>query len=249
MELLGAGWILWERRIVVAIGVVVAVAAGLLAGRASGASPGDPIPGTGTVRVVLDTADSQLLKAAPRGADSLPMRASLLADTLASSAGKTLVARESGVDPLDLVVVIPAATKDPTSETPLVKRIAKVTASVHAPYVVEVSVDDVTPIISIKANAPDDAHVRRLTAAAVASLRSLLVAGDGSDSQGFVLDTVAPVRVERTPVESHAAALMLGAALAVFCFWCLAVVVVVAAWRRSRGLAAAPELVTGREPA
>ena len=249
MELLGAVLILWERRVVVAIGVIVAVAAGLLVDRASGASPGGSIPGTGTVRVVLDTADSQLLKAAPRGADTLPMRASLLADTLASSAGKSLVARESGVDPFDLVVVIPAATKDPTSETPLVKRIAKVTAAVHAPYVVEASVDDVTPIISIKATAPDDAQVRRLTAAAVASLRSLLVAVDGSDSKGFVLDTVAPIRVERTPVESHAAVVMLGTALAVFCAWCLAVVVVVAVWRRSCGLAAAPDPVTGREPA
>ena len=249
MELLGAVWILWERRIVVAIGVLAAVAAGLLVERASGASPGAPTPGTGTVRVVLDTADSQLLKAAPRGADTLPMRASLLADTLASSAGKTLTARESGVAPRDLVIVIPAATKDPTSETPLVKRIAKVTTAVYAPNVVEVSVDDVTPIISIKANAPSDAQARRLTTAAVASLRSLLAADDGTGSQGFVLDTVAPVRVERTPVESHAAVLMLGAALAVFFAWCLAVVVVVAVWRRSRGLPAAPDLVTGREPA
>ena len=123
------------------------------------------------------------------------------------------------------------------------------TAPVYAPYVVEVSVDDVTPIISIKANAPDDAHVRRLAEAAVASLRSLLVADNGSGSKGFVLDTVAPVRVERTPVASNAVVLMLGAALAVFFIWCLAVVVVVAAWRRWRGLAAAPDLVTSREPA
>jgi hypothetical protein len=247
MELLGAAWILWERRIVVAIGVIVAVAAGLLADRAGGASSGAATPGTGTVRVVLDTGDSQLVKAAPRGADTLPMRATLLADRLASAAGKTLVAKGSGVRPSDLVVVIPAATKDPTSETPLVKRITKVTAAVYAPYVLEVRVDDVTPIISIKAHGPDDAHIRRLTEAAVASLRSLLVADDGSDSKGFVLDTVAPVRVERTPIGSNAVVLMLGAALAVFFLWCLAVVVVVAAWRRWRGLATAPDAVTSRE--
>ena len=96
MELLGAVWILWERRVVVAIGVIVAVGAGLLADRAGGANSGAASPGTGTVRVVLDTGDSQLVKAAPRGADTLEMRAALLANRLGTTPGKTLVQKVPG---------------------------------------------------------------------------------------------------------------------------------------------------------
>ena len=77
MELLAIAHLLWERRILVALGAVVAVAAALLVGRAmSGPGPGY---GSGAVRVVLDTTDSQLVKAAPVGAATLPMRARLLA--------------------------------------------------------------------------------------------------------------------------------------------------------------------------
>ena len=41
------------------------------------------------MRVVLDTGDSQLVKAAPRGADTLGMRAALLANRLGTTPGKT----------------------------------------------------------------------------------------------------------------------------------------------------------------
>jgi hypothetical protein len=249
VELIPVLQLLWERRMAVAVGLVVAVAAALLADPASDAKRGAPAPGTGTVRVVLDTADSQLIKAAPRGADTLPMRAGLLANALAGNPGRAMIARRSGVSPADLVVVIPAATKDPTSETPLVRRIAKVTSAVYAPDVLEVSADDITPIITIRAKAPDDERVRRLTEAAVASLRSLLVADDGSNSQGFVLNTVAPVRTEAPAVTSHAAMVMIGIALAVFIVWVLAVLVVTAAWRRLDGPPPQPDLVAGRESA
>jgi hypothetical protein len=238
MELVGILRVLWDRRIIVALGVVVAVAAGLLAGRGAGSAAGSS--GVGSVRMVLDTADSQLVEAAPKGADTLSMRAGLLANALATDMGTSVVARDAGVADAQLVVLGPAATRTPAVETPLVRQVAQVTANPNVPYVVKVNADDVTPIISVEAYAPDASEVARLTRAAVAGLRSLLVAEDGTRSRGFVLEAVAPLRTEEVPSGAHGPLPMLGAALATFVFWCVCIVLAVGAARgiRRLGLAA-----------
>jgi hypothetical protein len=248
MELLGVARILWARRILVALGIIAAVAVGLLIGRTAKPQAA-AAPGVGQARLVLDTTHSQLVEAAPKGADTLSLRASLLADTLATSAGTSAVARAAGVDPRDLAVLVPAATKEPTSSTPLVDRIVKVTSAPHAPYIVNVMADEVMPVLTIEAYAPDDAHVGRLTRGVIAALRSQLVAEDGTGTGGFVLDTVVPPRIEHKPVSSHAAVKMLGAAVFVFAMWCLSIVLAAALWRRWRQLGQPADVVATRQAA
>jgi hypothetical protein len=249
MELLGVARILWARRILVALGIIAAVGVGLLVGRMGKPQTAVTPPGVGQARLVMDTTHSQLVEAAPKGADTLSLRASLLADTLATSAGTSAVARAAGVDPRDLAVLVPAATKDPTSSTPLVDRIVKVTSAPHAPYVVNVMADEAMPVLTIEAYAPDDAHVARLTRAVISALRAQLVAEDGTGIGGFVLDTVVPPRIEHQPVSSHAAVKMLAAAVFVFGMWCLSIVLAVALWRRWRRLGQPADVMATRQAA
>jgi hypothetical protein len=234
MELVAILRILWDRRIIVGLGVLVAVAAGVLAGhKVRDRVAADS--GQAKVRMVLDTADSQLVEAAPKGADSLPLRAALLADTLSTEAGTASIARGAGV-PRDMVAVRgPAALRAPALQSPLVSRVSAVVGSQGPPYVVDVNADELTPIITIEANAPDVSRATRLTTAAAATLRSLLVSQDGTHSRGFVLDTVAPLKAKQlTSHRPPESVVMLAGALATFACWCFCVVLGFGAARRTR---------------
>ena len=231
MELLAIPRVLWERRIVVALGMVLAVAVGLIAGRHGGAAGGTAL---GSTRMILDTPDSQLVEAAPNGATKLPQRAALLADAVSTAAGTALVAHAAGVPVAQLAVLGPAATTSvPQVSTPLVTAITAGATAPRSPYVVDLLADNMTPIISVAAYAPDRSRAGRLAAAAAGVLRSLLVKDDGSRTHGFVLDTFAPVRTRQMPAaSSHRRILMAAGALVVFVFWCACVAIATAATGR-----------------
>jgi hypothetical protein len=240
MELLAIAHLLWERRLLVVLGAVVAVAAALLVGRAMpGPSAGY---GAGMVRMVLDTTDSQLVKAAPVGAATLPMRARLLATKLAADTSRTTIAAAAGVPRDELTVLSPADKALPVIETPLVKQVGAAASDANAPYVVEVFTPEETPLITIKTSAVDPAHAARLAGVAAAGLQDLLIEADKSQSRGFVLRTVAPVRAIRVVSPSRRPFIMLAAALMVFCLWCGSVVL-------ASGLAARARRPTPRRPA
>ena len=236
--------LLWDRKIIVALGAIVAVAAALLAGGANQAQSAAGSSGVGSLRMVLDTSDSQLVKAAPRGADTLSMRAALLANALATDTGTELVARKAGVADDQLVILGPAAIRPPVVETPLVTRVAEAAPTANVPNVVRVSADEQTPVMSIEAHAPDASRAARLTQATVAGLRSLLLSEDGAHSRGFVLDTVVPLRSREMASGTHVALptlgrgalAMLGVALGIFVCWCGCVVLGVGVARKSRQL-------------
>ena len=234
MELLAIAHLLWRRRILVALGAVAAIAAALLVGRAmSGPGPGY---GAGAVRVVMDTTDSQLVRAAPVGAATLPMRARLLATKLAADAGRATIAAAAGVPRDELTVLSPADKALPVIETPLVKQVRDAVSGANAPYVVEVFTQEYTPMITIRTSAIDPAHAARLAGAAEAGLRDLLIEADRSESRGFVLRTVAPVRAIRVVSPSRRPFIMLAAALMVFCLWCGSVVLFAGTVGRRRRL-------------
>jgi hypothetical protein len=232
MELVEVTRLLWGRRIIVGIGLVLAVVVGLLAGR--GSAHAAPSTGLGTVQLLFDTSDSQLAEAAPLGADTLPMRAALLADTLATDTGRAAVARAVGVPMQQLAILGPSTRALPPVETPLVTQSA-VAAVAKQPYVVDVFADEVTPIISIEAHAPDAERARSLAGAAAAGLRSLSVADDPSQSHGFVLDTVTPLRAKALAGPGrHRSMMMVAGAIATFALWCCGVVLLAAVSRRRR---------------
>jgi len=238
MELVAIARLLWERRLLVALGVLLAAAAAVLVGRAApDASAGG---GSGSVRLVLDTSDSQLVKAAPNGASTLPTRAWLLANTLATDAGRARVARAAGVPDEQLVVLSPAEKTVPVMETPLVKQVGAAVRGGNAPYVVDVSTFDEMPLISIKAYAPDAPRARKLAGAAADGLRAMMLRQDKSQSRGFVLDTVAPARATQLSSASRHPYLMAAGAMATLALWCGLVVLVAGTAHRLRSLDRVP---------
>ncbi len=241
MELLAIAQLLRQRRAFVALGAVVAVVAALLAGRAiQDTSAGY---GSGMVRMVLDTTRSQLVEAAPAGASTLPMRARLLGTKLGGEASRAAIGRAAGVPRDGLTILSPADKALPVIDTPLVMNVRTAVSGADTPYVVEIftAAEEATPMITIKTSAPDSLRAYKLAGAAEAGLRELLVSADRTQSRGFVLRTVAPVRAARVVTPSRRPYVMLAAAMLVFCLWCGAVVL-------ASGLAARARRPTPHRP-
>ena len=235
MEIVTILRMLWDRRFIVASGIVVAVAAGLLVlhqSQAKGAPTGSSFGSS--VKLVLDTTNSQLVEGAPPGADSLPTRAALLANALATEAGRASVARSAGVTMGQLTILGPAAMDPPIVKTPFVNRVSAAASNPSTKYVVRVLADEVTPIMSIQAQAPTRAETARLAMGTAAGLRTLLVSEDGTHSNGFVVRTIAPLTIKHLATSSYAALRALGAAVVTFVLWCVGVVVLAGTAARMR---------------
>ncbi|HEX4692753.1 MAG TPA: hypothetical protein VH276_18780 [Solirubrobacteraceae bacterium] len=238
MELLVMLHILWRRRILVGVGVLLAVAVGILAGsHVQATTNGGSVS---SLRMVLDTVDSQLVAAAPNGSATLPTRALLLAETMATDRATRAIGRRGHVARGQLTVLGPSSRKIPPVDTPLVSQVYLLASSASTPYVVSVFADQVTPIITIEAQAADGARSATLARAAGTTLRSQLLLEDGHRSDGFVLDTVAPVRTKHVVTHSHRRLMMLAGAVGTFGFWCVCIVLGVALHRRARSVTPRP---------
>jgi hypothetical protein len=241
VELVAMLRLLWSWRIVAGLGVVVAVAAGVLAGSKAEARTAAGSATVSGFALMLDTEESQLVAAAPDGAWTLPTRAFLLADAIAGDTATATIARDAGVAEAELAVLGPSARKVPSVDSPLVSKVYAVTSSSAAPYVVNVLADNMTPIIKVEASAPDTAGTERLARAVEGALRDMLVRHDADHKHGFVLDAVTPLRTKKLPApSSHARLLTVAAALMTFVLWCAGVVLAAGLARRLRGHAQSP---------
>jgi hypothetical protein len=168
---------LWRLRYLVFLGALLALAIALMtAYRVSLAPPKlesrQYHVGLASARVLIDTPDSQVVDLNPKGADALSSRASLLANLMASSPVKAVIARAAGVPANQLVAVAPSAT-GPTAPTPLSKA-ASESASAANTYVLTMQADETLPIIAVSAQAPDADQAARLANAASTGLRYYL---------------------------------------------------------------------------
>ena len=168
---------LWRLRYLVFLAAILALAIALMtAYRISLAPPKlesrQSHVGLASARVLVDTTDSQVVDLNPKGADALSSRASLLANLMASSPVKTIIARDAGVPASQLVAVAPSAT-GPTAPTPLSKA-ATESASAAQTYILTLQADETLPIIAVSAQAPDADQAARLANAASTGLRDYL---------------------------------------------------------------------------
>ena len=221
MELIALLQALWRHRILVVVGLILAVAVGLKVG-------GENAPtGVASARVLLDTPDSQLLNSDSPGAETLGWRASMLAELVSSREATTQIARELHIRP-DRVVVMSRALNVAPKPSPLSDLGLEAAAGTQAPYVLTIgSTPDAwggpqLPIISIGARAPSVMKASRLAAAAVAALKTAASAPAGRTVQQVVLEPVGPVRAVEVPARSRR---MMAVAAAAFLFglWCLCV--------------------------
>ena len=191
----------WRRRYRLIAAALVAAAAFVGLG---GLKPATRVA-TASTKVALNTPKSQLVEVAPQGATTLPWRASLLTDLLATHAVTAAIAARLGV-PARQVAVSNAGFTTPLVATAEVQA-AATAASVKAPYVLAVSnPNGELPLISLRAVAASPASARRLAQSAIAVLRTeasapaafrSTVQTDGGllRRQAFVVNQVAPIRL------------------------------------------------------
>lgn len=208
---------LWRRRVAVAGGMVAAIAIALVLGRGAPSRTG-----VAYTRLALDTPRSQLIHAAPAGADTLGWRASLLAHLVATDATERAIARRAGV-PAGQIDVVDPTLAAPAVPSSLPKGVAEATAAVTAPYVLSVSEPDGSlPIIAVATAGPDRAAAAQLAGAAAAVLASEGSRRDGPLVQPFVIQSVGPVHA-RIVVTGGGRMRSLALAAFVLVLWCAGV--------------------------
>ncbi len=210
---------LWPRRILIALGAVLAIGLGLKV--AGGAEDGSGIARTS---VLLDTPDPQLLDPTPPGVKSLAWRATLLAEVLGAEPAHGRIARDAGIPAAQLAVVEPKLNV-PTVPASLPRAAAEAAAVTPEPYVLIVRTDGVLPLISIKTTAPDREGAVRLAEAATGSLRATAALGDAPKVSRFVVNRVGAIKTRELAGDGR---LLIASALAIsfFGLWCAAIALV-----------------------
>jgi hypothetical protein len=171
---------LWRQRFLVAVGFGLALLAGtLITYSISGFPPKlesrQYVVGVATASVFVDSASSQVAdlggEAKLSDVASLTVRAQLLANLLGTSPLREQIARQAGISPETLVAISPDDAAD-TGTTVSVG--ATLDESDRRASVVNLSVRETVPIITVAVRAPDRATAARLASSTVTRLKQYL---------------------------------------------------------------------------
>jgi hypothetical protein len=194
--------------------------------------------GVAWARVLVDTPASQLIDAAPEGGDTLQSRASLLVDLMATKPATAAIAREANLRPERLVVHDPSMLA-PSVATPLPERAAAAPTPLGPVSVVAVSVDDLVPIITIRANAADSQAARALVDSTSSTLVQAAAAPADVPTSAIVVERVSPTRAI-TVTDGRGKLFAAAVGLVLIGMWCTAIVVaagLLRIWGTMRGRA------------
>jgi hypothetical protein len=240
VELLRILRLLWRRRVAVGLGalIVIALAAAAIRGVTLG-----PLGGVGgqqvsavvSGRVLVDTADSELVHVDPKAIETLAMRATLWAELLASEPARERIARHAHLAPDELAVLGPSTRIEPAVLTPLVTRASPAALAPPEPNVLRVYASQELPLIALEATADEERQARLLMDAAVAELRSLVAPEGTAAAQPFVVEPFAsPSTTEIVSRSGRLRFVLVG--VVAFGLWCCAIVIVegTAGGRRTR---------------
>jgi hypothetical protein len=227
---------LWNRRLLVAVGLAVAVTVGIL--MAFKISVGFPPTfderqykvGIASAGVLVDSPTSQVidLSGGQNKADivSLSARARLLANLMATSPLKDQIARRAGVSPNSMIATAPTVGSA-ASPSPLSTGETKVSASDPDARVLAVYVNEMLPIITADVQAPSPSAAARIAGAAVIELslylKSVAATDNVPEARQLVVKPLGPAKsatVQRGPRKLFAVI----AFLFVFGLWCAAIV-------------------------
>ena len=252
---------LWSRRLLVAVGLAVAVTAGILMAFRVGLSFPPAFDerqyrvGIASAGVLVDSPSSQVidLSGGQSEADivSLSARARLLANLLATSPLKDQIARRVGISPDSMIANAP--TDGPAAKpSPLTTGETKVRASDPDAHVLTVYVNEVLPIITADAQASSPAAAARIASAAVTELNLYLKSVAATDKvpieRQLVAKPLGPAKsatVQRGPRKLFAVI----AFIFVFGLWCAGIVLVSGLARGWREASAAEALAPDARPA
>jgi hypothetical protein len=238
---------LWRGRLFVVLGTLVAVAAGVVI--AYRVTPGVPPKlesrqynvALGTVNVLVDTPDSQVIDLDPSGADAVSTRASLLASLISTSPIKSAIATRVGIPADELVVLGPqAGTAGSTAPASGTK--SAVSANGRRANIISIRTDETLPVISIDTQAPTERGAILLAEGAAAGLQDYLTTVVKSqkvpEKRRLVLRTLGTPEVG-VSVRGPRKAYGVGLALFLLAFFCASIVLLPGIARGLREAAAA----------
>ncbi len=234
--------LLGDQRIGVGLGALVAVAATLFAMFVIPRSSGPPAANA-VAQVLLDTTQSQLVTATSSGVVTLPTRATLVADLMASDQLRTVAAREAHIPSSELDILAPSSMATPAVLTPLVAKVEPLASAATTPYIVRLLTDQQTatsptPVISIETQAPDKPGATTLANATIAALRSVFAPPRPGANTEFVVRTITPPRTVVIPHRSRRVVYAVVGGLVIFVCWYGATLLGAVAGKRRR-----PQLV------
>jgi hypothetical protein len=125
--------------------------------------------GVATTSILVDTPSSQVVEVAPKGSDSLGVRANLIASLMVDGTVKASIARNAGLKPEELVGISTTAGAPDQPVAPHARN-----APVLTTRVVTDNDGSELPIIQIEAQARDAEAAARLASAAISGLRDYL---------------------------------------------------------------------------
>jgi hypothetical protein len=226
MELVNALRVLARRRVLVALGVLIACAIGAAA---SGYLAVGPLASP-ELRSAIATAEVQVDTARPLGADvrasaaTIDEQAIMLAERLAADDTRTLIAQRAGVPVADLTVVS-TRTAIVGRQSAVARAAVDAASSTTSRYRLTLSAPTGAPIISVVAAAPDRATAARLAAAAAPAVGKVIADAPDSIRQRLQVEQLAPPRTAIVASGGPTPLLGVLAALVAFVGWCWVVVV------------------------
>jgi hypothetical protein len=191
--------------------------------------------GIATTSILIDTPSSQVVDVAPKGSDSLGIRANLLASLMVDGVVKNTIAKRAGIDPDDLVGITTSAQgEQQPADPPKDKR-----APILTTRVVTDNDGSELPIIQVSAQAGDAQLAGRLASAAVSGLRDYLDSKAASqqipDAQRLQVSGLGVARAHTTALGPKSV-FAVAAVLFVFGLGCAAILgffALVRAWQAS----------------
>jgi hypothetical protein len=219
--------VLWKRRLTVIVGLVAAIAIGVVGIKMKGPPTATT---SATSKVLIDTPSSLVATAKAPGALTIYSRARVVADLMATEAADAEIAERAGLEPSELAVLGPGAAAPPLVITAVAEQASEVVRPV-APYLVSIEVTPGQPILSITAIGADEATAIALGKAAVETLPTVArEAPGGGDSVNVETLGAQTIGIKTSGGRKTIA---LGA-FVFFVFWCIAVVAIDRPLRRRR---------------
>jgi hypothetical protein len=235
VELLTPLRILARRRLMVALGALLAAALGLAASGNVAVGPFGAQQlhsGLATANIQIDTPRPLAVDARARAAIAT-QQAMMLAERLSADTARAAIARRADV-PFDELAVLSSRTAIVGRTSPVARAAVDAASSLPSRYRLTVSSTSDAPIISLLAAAPDVASARRLAAAAAPAVANMIAAAP--DTVWKRLEVKPLARPDAVAVDAGGPKPLLGvvAALIVFVGWCWGLVVaggMLRAWR------------------
>jgi hypothetical protein len=237
VELVDIGRVLVRQRLGLAVALVLAVLAGLAANYHISLSPLGLSERVSTssaahTRVLLDAPEQPPTVDLDSGvADTLGLRAGLVADLMATDTTRAAIAKRSGIAPSDLAVLSPASGAPPLP-IPLAVEAADAARLTSEPYVLSIAADPKIPIVSFSVAAPDVTAARRIARAATDSYKEIVASG-ANRTPKFRLSVV-DLGVIRTTTTVDRPSKVIGLAAAIAIFLLTSAVLVLVAGMRAR---------------